>query len=84
MKMGQRVIVQFLFVLDLESLQFVENVDLWALICTVLIKDLTVNGKKKKGGGEPLKLDFREAYWRAVTQEKMLIRDLKLEERYLP
>lgn len=51
MKMGQRVIVQFLSVLDLESLQFVENGDLWALICTVLIKDLTVNGKKKRGGG---------------------------------
>lgn len=36
--------------------------------------------KRKK----PLKLDFREAYWRAVTEEKILIRDLKLEERYLP
>lgn len=47
MKMGQRVIVQSVPVLDPESFQSILDVDLWMQMHTILIKDLSVYGKKQ-------------------------------------
>lgn len=46
MKMGQRVIVQSVPVLDPESFQSILDVDLWMQMHTIQIKDLSVYGKK--------------------------------------
>lgn len=47
MKMGQRVIVQSVPVLDPESFQSILDVDLWMQMHTIQIKDLSVYGKKQ-------------------------------------